>query len=72
MRGIVARGVITLAVAALLILLALPILSLLLRVPPGELWTDLQQPFVFEALKLSLMTSAAARRISTGDKGLPW
>lgn len=46
--------------AILLVLLALPIISLLLRVPPARLWMYVQQPMVVAALKLSLETSVIA------------
>ena len=48
------------AVGALLVFLGLPLLSLLIRVPPGELWTLLRTPAALTALRLSLVTSAAA------------
>ena len=48
------------AVGALLVFLGLPLLSLLIRVPPGELWARLVQPASLTALRLSLVTSVAA------------
>lgn len=54
------RGAVALAVATLCAFLALPLLSLMLRVPPAELWSHLRQPLVMQALKLSLATSAIA------------
>ncbi|MBA3522302.1 MAG: molybdate ABC transporter permease subunit, partial [Gemmatimonadales bacterium] len=44
----------------LLFLLGLPLLSLLVRVPIGELLDRLRDPIVVEALRLSLLTSAAS------------
>src|SRR6185295_15030021 len=47
-------------VAALLVLLGLPLAALLLRVPAGALWRRMGEPLVIDALRLSLVTSAAA------------
>ena len=58
------------AVALLMVLLALPIVSLLLRVPPAQLWTYVQQPVVVAALKLSLITSVFAT-LAVVALGLP-
>jgi len=44
----------------LLCLLALPLVSLVVRLSPAELWSRLQQPVVLDALRLSLLTSASA------------
>jgi len=41
----------------LVALLALPLVSLFLRVPPGDLLVRLRQPIVLDALRLSLITS---------------
>ena len=49
-----------LAVAGLLLLLGLPLASLLVRVPPGDLVDRLGDPLLLDALRLSLVTSAAA------------
>ena len=49
-----------LAVAGLLLLLGLPLASLLVRVPPGDLVVRLGDPLLLDALRLSLVTSAAA------------
>ncbi|MGH7594352.1 MAG: ABC transporter permease [Gemmatimonadales bacterium] len=70
MRALAVRVAVALAAALLLVLLALPLVSLLLRVPPVELWTHLRQPMVLEALKLSLLTSAIAT-IAVVTLGLP-
>ena len=45
---------------ALVLLLALPLLGLLLRVPPRELVAQLGEPVVLQALRLSLYTSVSA------------
>ena len=60
LRAFIARTAIAAAAGTLLVFLVLPLVSLLLRVPPGELWTDLRHPVVIEALRLSLLTSAVA------------
>jgi molybdate transport system permease protein len=44
----------------LVALLGLPVLSLVLRIPPGILFDRLREPLVLQALRLSLMTSLAA------------
>ncbi|HKT59236.1 MAG TPA: ABC transporter permease [Gemmatimonadales bacterium] len=44
----------------LLVLLGLPVVSLVLRIPPGTLLDRLQEPLVLQALRLSLVTSVAA------------
>ena len=59
-----------LAVALLMVLLALPLVSLLLRVAPAQLWTYVQQPVVIAALKLSLLTSVVAT-LAVVALGLP-
>ncbi len=48
------------AVAGLVALLALPLLGLVLRVPPARLLERLGDPIVLDALRLSVITSAAA------------
>lgn len=58
------------AVALLLALLAVPLVSLLLRVPPGELWSYVRRPMVVAALKLSLVTSVGAT-LAVVALGLP-
>ncbi|HUR94841.1 MAG TPA: ABC transporter permease [Gemmatimonadales bacterium] len=52
--------VVAAAAAGLLALLGLPLVALVLRIPPTALWGRLQQPAVLEALRLSLLTSAAS------------
>lgn len=54
------RAALSLAVATLLCFIALPIISLFVRVSPATLWGRLGQPVVRQALWLSLGTSAAA------------
>ena len=46
-----------LAVALLVALLALPLLSLFLRVTPAQVWARLRDPLVGDALRLSLVTA---------------
>ncbi len=60
-----AAGTIGLAVAglALVCLLALPLVSLLVRVPPGALLERWRDPAVVNALRLSLVTSAASTAV---------
>jgi molybdate transport system permease protein len=45
---------------AFLGLLLLPMLSLLIRIPPGELIARLRNPLIVQALRLSLVTSVAS------------
>ena len=59
MKGLALRVAISVTIATLLCILALPVLSLVLRLPPGALLHQLGQPLVLEALRLSLVTSAA-------------
>ncbi len=60
-----AGQVVMLGLAAVLALLvALPVVALLLRVPPATLVTQLGAPEVREALRLSLLTSVAATAVS--------
>ena len=49
-----------LAVALLMLLLGLPLVSLVLRIPPGDLLARLRDPVIIQALRLSLSTSLAA------------
>jgi molybdate transport system permease protein len=58
-----------LAAAALLVFLALPLASLLVRVPPAALLARLGQPEVLDALRLSLLTSLAATAIAIAFGG---
>ena len=44
----------------LVALLGLPVVSLVLRIPPGDLFDRLREPLVLQALRLSLITSVAA------------
>ena len=44
----------------LVVLLALPLIGLVTRIPPGTLLARLREPMVLDALRLSLVTSAAA------------
>ena len=69
-RGVLLKIAMAAAVALLMVLLALPIVSLLLRVPPAQLWTYIQQPVVVAALKLSLITSVFAT-LAVVALGLP-
>src|SRR5437016_5309383 len=49
-----------LAIGGLLCLIALPLLSLLVKLPPAVLWRRLNEPLVLSALRLSAVTSVAA------------
>jgi len=57
-------------ITLLALFLALPILALVLRVPPGVLAAHLSEPVVQEALRLSLLTSVAATAVVVA-LGLP-
>ena len=59
MTRLFGRVALSVAVAALLCLLAFPMISLLVRLSPGELLHQLAQPVVLTALRLSLETSIA-------------
>ncbi|HXJ30696.1 MAG TPA: ABC transporter permease [Gemmatimonadales bacterium] len=59
MKPLVVRVALSAAVATLLCILALPMVSLLVRLSPGELLHQLTQPVVLTALGLSLETSIA-------------
>jgi molybdate transport system permease protein len=59
-RGLLMRVVLTAATAVLLAFLALPLVSLLLRISARQLVARLGDPVVLDALRLSLVTSAAA------------
>jgi molybdate transport system permease protein len=54
----------------LVALLGLPLVSLVLRVPPGGLVARLQDPLILDALRLSLLTSVASTVIIVAT-GLP-
>ncbi len=56
---------VVLAVAGLLVLLVLPLIALVLRVPVMELWRRLGDPVVLGALWLSLLTSAASTLLTS-------
>lgn len=60
MKGLALRLAASVAVATLLVILALPVVSLVVRLPPGVLWHELRQPVILQALRLSVVTSAAA------------
>lgn len=62
-RGWLVRCAVVAATALLLAFLALPFLALLLRVPPLQLLSRLGEPVVIDALRVSLLTSAAATAI---------
>lgn len=59
-----ANLVLGLLAGAALVLLALPLVGLLARVAPGELWRQLGEPAVQDALRLSLVVSAWAAALS--------
>lgn len=54
----------------LVLLLGLPLVSLVLRIPPADLVVRLRDPLILQALRLSLFTSLAATIIVAG-LGLP-
>jgi molybdate transport system permease protein len=58
--GVLARIAMSLAIGLLVSLLALPVIALLLRVTPSDLWRRLREPAVLDALRLSLVTSGCA------------
>lgn len=59
-RGVLVPAALAAATIVLVAFLALPFLALLLRVSPAQLVTRLGDPVVLDALRLSLLTSAAA------------
>lgn len=59
MKGLALRVAVSVLVATLLAILALPVVSLVVRLPPGALLHQLGQPVILEALRLSIVTSAA-------------
>jgi molybdate transport system permease protein len=59
-----------LAVGLLILLLGLPLVSLVLRIPPADLLARLRDPVIIQALRLSLATSLAATALVTA-LGLP-
>jgi molybdate transport system permease protein len=58
--GLGVRVLLGLALAGLFLLLGLPLAALVARVPPAELMARMGEPALLEALRLSLVTSAAA------------
>jgi molybdate transport system permease protein len=58
--GLALRIVGTVLGGLLVLLLGLPLLSLVLRVPPDDLLARLRDPLMLQALRLSLLTSAAS------------
>ncbi len=54
----------------LVLLLGLPLLSLVIGIAPGDLVARLQEPFILQALRLSLLTSLASTVIVVAG-GLP-
>jgi molybdate transport system permease protein len=58
--GTLGRLGVAAAAAVLLVLLGLPLAALVLRITPDALWSRLGQPLVLDALRLSLVTSAAS------------
>jgi molybdate transport system permease protein len=70
LRGQLLRLLVAGAAAGLLVLLGLPLVALVLRVPPAALGQRLGQPLVLDALRLSLVTSAGATAVVVG-LGLP-
>lgn len=52
-----ARGVVAILAAIFLLFIGIPLAALLIREPPSLLWQDLQQPEVFAALQLSIITT---------------
>jgi molybdate transport system permease protein len=47
----------------LVLLLGLPLLSLVLRIPPGDLLMRLRDPLILQALRLSFLTSVASTMV---------
>lgn len=52
------RGLVALLATLFLLFIGIPLAALLIREPPSLLWQDLQQPEVFAALQLSLVTTS--------------
>ena len=59
-QGVLIRAAVIAASVMLVTFLALPFVALVLRVSPGQLFARLGDPMVRDALRLSLVTSAAA------------
>jgi molybdate transport system permease protein len=70
MRGVVPRLAVAVGAALLLALLTLPVLALVFRIAPGVLLARLRDPLVLDALRLSLLTSAAST-VVVAALGLP-
>ncbi|HVQ25652.1 MAG TPA: ABC transporter permease, partial [Planctomycetota bacterium] len=68
--GLVLRGVAITLGGLLVLLLGLPLLSLVLRIPPADLLDRLSDPLILQALRLSLVTSLAATLV-VAALGLP-
>jgi molybdate transport system permease protein len=68
--GLGYRFLLGLAVAGLFLLLGLPLAAVATRVPPSELLARMGDPMLIEALRLSLVTSAAATALVVA-LGLP-
>jgi len=60
LRAVGLRILMSVAVAGLLCLLTLPLMALVVRLSPAAVWHRLGQPGALAALRLSLVTSAAA------------
>ncbi len=65
-----AQAGVALAAATLLVLLGLPLVALILRVPAADLARRLMDPLVLDALRLSLISSVAAT-LAVVTLGLP-
>ncbi len=61
--GRILRGGATVSLGLLLLFLVLPLVSLLVRVPPGVLAARLADPAVIDALRLSLITSGCSTAV---------
>ena len=64
------RGVAITLGGLLVLLLGLPLLSLVLRIPPADLLARLADPLILQALRLSLVTSLSATLV-VAALGLP-
>jgi len=51
------RGLLAILASVFFLFIGIPLAALLVREPPAVLWQDLQQPQVFEALQLSVVTT---------------
>jgi molybdate transport system permease protein len=68
--GLPFRLLLGVAVAGLVLLLGFPLASVVVRVPPAELLSRMSDPALLEALRLSLVSSAAATAVVVA-LGLP-